>query len=662
MSNDLTQDVGLAQTPVLRYSVSALRQQATCSARRYFWRLAKEKLIEVDPSIALVTGSAAHKGIELALKEGADPFKVAADYVQENLFDKFPAEKIDMVKAQERIADMNVCIANYMKHFHNNLLEQLEDPQSSLEVTLEMPWRKGVLKGVIDVIAADGIFADWKGLALDTPLPTPNGWTTMADVRVGDTLFGREGHPCKVIGKSEVSNKKCYRVTFDDKTSIVCDEDHLWYTVSGSKPNSHEVRNVKDIAATLKDKHRIPLASPLDIPRANLAIDPYVLGAWLGDGKHTDGSICGEDDEIFENIESCGYTVLPPQHTVNRTLTRTVKGLRAKLGLEEGLLGAKHIPEEYLRGNYEQRLALLQGLMDTDGTWNPIRKQAIFTSIHLEFAESVEELVHSLGGRARIFKLTKRGFGKEITAYDVAFTPVGFNPFRISRKRDSVVYPATRRSFRRLIIAVDEIDSVPTQCIAVNSPDNTYLCGKQMVPTHNTGKVPKEEMLGTDPQAAVYYYIAKSIGMTPPRVFNYVYLKGKPMTKKPELDEHGGEVRYKTGPRKGQVKEVWDQENNLKFTFPVLQDDDKVKRMMNDYIVPVAVAYENDIMFKNRSDYNCASCEYRTVCPSMTLPERTDYDIISPTSIQEIIDETRAQEAAESQEESPADVPDEDSL
>jgi hypothetical protein len=132
-------------------------------------------------------------------------------------------------------------------------------------------------------------------------------------------------------------------------------------------------------------------------------------------------------------------------------------------------------------------------------------------------------------------------------------------------------------------------------------------------------KVPSDEQLMADPQAAIYYWLAKSIGITPPRVFNYVYLVGKPMGYKTEL--------YKSGPRKGEPHRVIDEDNPmLKFTFPVFQDDSKMERVFNDYVNPLAEILEHQIYYKNISPFNCNNCSYRTACSMTTLPKREEYE------------------------------------
>jgi hypothetical protein len=152
-----------------------------------------------------------------------------------------------------------------------------------------------------------------------------------------------------------------------------------------------------------------------------------------------------------------------------------------------GLLGNKHVPDAYLRGSILQRVELLRGLMDSDGTWNKRRHSASFTSTDKGLASAVYELVVSLGERASMHEVERSGFGVTVTAHDVNWTPSRFMPFAEQGKRERAQLRDTGRNRRRLIVSVDEVPSVPTQCIAVDSSDHTYLCTESMIPTHNTG-------------------------------------------------------------------------------------------------------------------------------------------------------------------------------
>lgn len=576
----------------------------------------------------MIVGSAAHLAIENKVKHGDDLIVTADAYIQENLLDKFDAKLLDPKAFNEKREAMLECLRNWEQQFYPWMMENIQDPDKQVEVKLQTEFRGTLFTGVVDVVLDSGVFADWKGLSLDTPIPTKSGWTTMGDIKPGDQVFDRHGKLCTVVGKSTVHNKRCYKVSFDDGTHIICDHDHLWVTTTGYRNKVEAVVDTETMSRTVRNKitrqrdHRIDVAYPLDLPYVDLPIEPYTLGCWLGDGASRGDCLTGNDEEIFQNIMRSGFKVMPPQAKTNRETTscetRTIVGLRPLLK-ETGLTYNKHVPSAYLRSSIMQRLSLLQGMMDTDGTYNKIRNQAIFTSTNKQLAYSVQELANSLGMRARVFELTKRGFGKIITAWDVVFTPNEYNPFRISRKAKLVRGP-TSKSKRRLVTSVVEVDSVPTQCISVDSPDHTYLCGEQMVPTHNTGKVPTMDTLAKDAQSIVYYWLAKQNGLPPPPKFIYVYLIGQPTNYKME--------EYKSGPRKGELHPVLDKDNpKNKYSFPVEVTDDKVDSLLNNYLGPLTEAYKRRIYYKNPSDYNCKSCIYRTACKDTDLPSREDYDL-----------------------------------
>ena len=346
------------------------------------------------------------------------------------------------------------------------------------------------LRSKLDVLIIKGAWAavfDWKGLAVDTKIPTPWGWTTMGEVPVGAIVFDSTGAQCMVVGKSQVKNLKCYMVTFDDTTSVVCDEEHLWKLHTGDVVGIDALTPRHGKKQQLRPR-RVAVAAPLKIPDVQLPIDPYVLGLWLADGKHSSGEISKPDAFIWDEIQRRGYDVDMATGGAKSCPTRTAKGLRSQL-IAAKLLRAKHIPQLYMRSGYSQRLDLLRGLMDGDGNANPARKQAVFTNTDERLSDSVCELLCSLGQRPLKSKVKARGFGHNIIAYHVSFRPLGINPFRLPRKAARIDAAwGCGQSGTRLVVSVIEVPSVPTQCIAVDSPDNTFLCTDRMVPTHNTGK------------------------------------------------------------------------------------------------------------------------------------------------------------------------------
>lgn len=407
-------------------------------------------------------------------------------------------------------------------------IRNIVDAEPHFHIKIDKPWAayhytvggkdlKGTLhiKGTIDLITdlGDGVYEiiDWKGLPLDTPLPTPDGWTTMNKVTVGEKVFDQHGQQCRVIGKSQVTQKQCYKITFDDTREVTCDEDHLWKLYDGS------VIKITD----LKIGDTIPITKPLQIGDIDLPISPYVLGAWIGDGRNQNGEISNNDNEIYDKIRACGFFVGKNISGRNgKCQSRTVYKLLPLLR-ELTLLHNKHIPSIYLRSSYQQRLELLKGLMDTDGNANPSRKQACFTTISQQLSENVMELLISLGQRPNCFEVTRStNFSDSCTYYQIQFRPININPFSLPRKKDRIDKKwGSGNSHIRRITNIKKTIIEKTQCIMVDSPDNTYLCTTNMIPTHNTGRrinwnTGQEKTLArlqTDPQLMLYYYAAKQM-------------------------------------------------------------------------------------------------------------------------------------------------------
>jgi replicative DNA helicase len=345
----------------------------------------------------------------------------------------------------------------------------------------------------VTLYSGEYVIGDVKGLALTERIPTPDGWTTMGEVQVGDLVFDAYGKPCRVMVKSKTKRIGTYIVRFDDGSSVTCDAEHIWWTSTGTRPGEPTAKSIQEVIATLRDArtgsahHRVPVAGPLELPEADLPIDPYLLGCWLGDG-HRRGDTITKGRDLFEILESDGHVLGVEQKQKGDCVSRSVKGLRAALRAE-GLQFNKHIPAVYLRSSVEQRTALLRGLMDTDGCWNTARKTAEFSTTDKETALQVEELLLSLGQRPHLSDQQCTGFGVTVTAYRVAFTPVNLQPFRLPRKADQAAVstkPVTR-STRRVIVSVEPGPDVETACIGVDAPTHTYLAGDRMIPTHNTG-------------------------------------------------------------------------------------------------------------------------------------------------------------------------------
>lgn len=179
----------------------------------------------------------------------------------------------------------------------------------------------GLHSGQMVVIAARPGMG--KALALDTPLPTPDGWTTMGEVEVGDELIGADGRPTRVVAATDVMvGRPCYEVEFSDGTVIVADALHQWLTDTRASRRSARVaaavRTTEQIAATLRcptaDRrlnHSVANAAPLQAPTRELLVPPYTLGAWLGGGTSAAAQITTADPELVMRIEAEGVEAHP---------------------------------------------------------------------------------------------------------------------------------------------------------------------------------------------------------------------------------------------------------------------------------------------------------------------------------------------------------------
>ena len=380
---------------------------------------------------------------------------------------------------------------------------------------------KRILSGIVrSSMDSQRMYNFWAPLRLDTPLPTPTGWTTMGEVQAGDLLFDENGKPCKVLGTSPIHiGRDCFKITFDDGSLITADKEHRW-TVEERGRRKTKTWDWSTKTLTTGDlkpgTHFIYTTKPLELPEQNLEIDPYLLGVWLGDGTSAEPRITagpGDADNIRQLLQADGHT-LGDNHC-RGTVNFTVKGIRKQF-TQLDLLGNKHVPKKYLRGSIGQRLALLQGLMDTDGSINK-EGHCLFTNTNAEIRDACAELLRSLGIKAscieRAGKIKTFPNGKEyqtVTSWQFDFTaPEELPVFRLSRHLDRQMSDRprhARRTKRHGIISVEQVESVPVKCVAIDTPTHLFLAGPSMIPTHNSSETetialaPRAPFIGVEGQ------------------------------------------------------------------------------------------------------------------------------------------------------------------
>lgn len=418
----------------------------------------------------------------------------------------------------------------------------------------------GLHPGQMVIIAARPAMG--KALALDTPLPTPSGWTTMGAVEVGDELYGADGRPTRVVAATEVLlDRPCFEVEFSDGSTIIADAEHQWVTetratrragLGGSATvTTAQLLETLTVGADARANHSVRNAQPLAAPDADLPVAPYALGAWLGDGHSAGARLTSESDEIpslirrtglraearggmlysiqllereeliracevcgaqfaarHPNVRTCGRTCGPknkgrhPERVSCPDCGQSYSGEAQRCATcyrdhgsftallrQAGVLRNKHVPVAYLRASEAQRRELLAGLLDTDGTVVRGVGSVQFAVTSKKLADSVYELIVSLGYRCG--RATKRVAGRgegSSTCYILNFSTTD-DVFFLERKRalHAKERPSsTVRIGRRYVTAVRPIPSVPVRCVQVDNADHLYLAGQSMIPTHNS--------------------------------------------------------------------------------------------------------------------------------------------------------------------------------
>ena len=370
-----------------------------------------------------------------------------------------------------------------------------------------------------------GVYESGKGLPLDSIVMTPTGKQRIADLRIGDAVLSWDGYPTPVTGVYPQGVRDVYRVTFADGRSVVTDGDHQWFVgrrlkdrvSSAENPSRPAVRGsgydgyrtfttaelfeknlTKKVGSKKETRRRywIPVCLPAQFERRSLAVDPYLLGILLSEGSLTNAGV------QVVNYTSGDFGVAIEIERRTRLRVHKRKGNYAWVIYADGfswkdVLGelsgknseSKYIPTDYLYSNVDDRLALLRGLMDGDGTVDK-RGSLEYTSVSRQLAEDVRFLVESLGGvvwNIHEKPCSYRKEGERIytgkTGYTVAFAlPPEIVPVTLPRKIARLKIVARPRRF---FDSIEYVGQQETVCISVAHPSHLYLTDHFIV-THNT--------------------------------------------------------------------------------------------------------------------------------------------------------------------------------
>lgn len=378
-----------------------------------------------------------------------------------------------------------------------------------------------------------------KLITLNEKIPTPSGFSTMGELSVGDVVFDKDGKQCNVVWTSDVQTpEKAYRITFSNGDQVEACSDHQWHMYSRKQHPKYFVndkwttnrgmgvkadnkysgmRGIYEDVWTTEEMFNAGVDSPngktffvkmhsgIECSEKQLPIDPYLLGSWLGDGtEHTCHLTVGKQD--MEQWKSRRHVESKPGVYRVWLEELSVRTLR-----KNNLYANKHIPEEYFTASREQRLALLQGLMDTDGTISKRGTDISIIQLRKQLAYDIVRLCYSLGLKATIKQVKKHSqLGTEGTYYHIQFS-AGRNEhevFRLKRKLDRMK-PDRGRGRSLHIVSIEPCEPTPMRCIQVDSPSGTYLFSDHYLPTHNTtalGAIPTLYMFYCDPEKRAQGY------------------------------------------------------------------------------------------------------------------------------------------------------------
>ncbi|MCL4273176.1 MAG: hypothetical protein KJZ77_04835 [Anaerolineales bacterium] len=339
---------------------------------------------------------------------------------------------------------------------------------------------------------------------------TPDGYKLMGEIKVGDQVINPDGGYANVIGVFPQGVMDIYRVTFSDGSSTEVTQDHLWAVNSPLRKwrgRPLQIKSLREIMSkplihptTGNYQVFIPMVQPVEFSKRELPLDPYLLGVLLGDGSLTKSTIffTSCDQEILDEVVRLlpeGVTLKPHGRcnwfcsSDGRTKPDGLQHALITLGLKGHLAAEKFIPDCYLYSGVQDRLALLQGLCDTDGSVS--NNGAVeYVTISNELALNIKELVQSLGGTVTLsrripiymYKGEKR---QGRLAYRLYIKlPSSIMPFRLSRKAN-IYRPAGKYEPHRSIVNIEHVGQDYAQCIMLDSENQLYVTDEYIV-THNT--------------------------------------------------------------------------------------------------------------------------------------------------------------------------------
>lgn len=374
-------------------------------------------------------------------------------------------------------------------------------------VTSKTENQKNYIRGIVEnnIIFCSGPAGSGKAQPLDSLVYTPNGPKKMGDIKVGDKVCTPSGGIANVVAIHPQGVKETYQINFKNGNSVKCCEDHLWKVDvnNGRNWNIDQILNLKTIKDTKlyyrseewkRYKYRIKVSDAIQFDRQDNQIDPYILGVLLGDGGLTQSVnfTCHQDDkEIADRIQrilDVDSNAFITKHKnkfsygiiTERGEPNPIRDFLAEMSLMGKKSEYKFIPDSYKYTSFNDRLQLIRGLMDTDGTIDKNGKIE-FSSSSLKLAKDVKEVLESLGCIVA-FNTKKTTHLDHYRLYIKDCHSIGL--FNLQRKKDRQVDLKKGMDYH-YIESITVSDKTECQCITIDSNDSLYLTDN-CTPTHNS--------------------------------------------------------------------------------------------------------------------------------------------------------------------------------
>ena len=338
---------------------------------------------------------------------------------------------------------------------------------------------------------------------------TTKGLKKHGDLIVGDYVFGRDGTPVKVLWVSEKTRSE-YVVSFSDGAKIECHGNHEW-TVYNRFRQKEETIETKHMASSTiyngdgkrgsRYKYHVDSNVCVMFDSRNVDLDPYVLGAWLGDGDSSCGIIHIGNNDV-EIIGNSTYKFKESKGTTTRKFYSPELNILLK---NNGLIKNKHVPDMYKYNSVEVRKNVIAGLIDTDGYVYHRNGRITISNTNKRIIDDAAFILRSLGQSVVVCEFKPRVsssgiVGKKIV-YQLCFNPTMTFPTKVKRKK------ITKLSInkKRAIVSIERKEGLGYgNCIQVEG--GIYLVGDTFIPTHNSEgssrKLPAF-MLGLNPDTKI---------------------------------------------------------------------------------------------------------------------------------------------------------------